>query len=141
MQAVLWIAAAAVLIILEMFGGGFYLACLAVGCLFGALAAALFGSAALSTGIAAVAALAAVIFVRPLAKSRMFGGSAILTNIDAIIGKRAEVVRVISAGGQGRVKIGGEEWPAETDDGAERAVGESLVVKQRRGGTVIVGQP
>ncbi|MFA6075989.1 MAG: NfeD family protein [Negativicutes bacterium] len=138
MHAVMWIAAAVLLIIMEMVGGGFYLACIAVGCLFGALASALFGSVALSIGIAAVIALIAMVFVRPLAKSHFLSGPADLTNIDAIIGKQVEVVEAITENGSGRVKQGGDVWPAADVDGKGHPLGAVLQIVGRHGGTVIV---
>jgi len=138
MHSVLWIAAAVLLIIMEMFGGGFYLACIAVGCTFGALVSAIFGSGALSVGVAAVVSLVAMVFVRPLAKSHFMSGPADRTNIDAIIGKQVEVVDAILENGRGRVKQGGDVWPAVDVEGQAHAVGTILKIVARNGGTVVV---
>ena len=138
MQAVIWIAAAVLLIILEMLSGGFYLACIAVGCIAGALSAAIFASTALAVGVAAVIALVAMVFVRPLAKSHFMNGPADLTNVDAIIGKQVEVVVAIPENGSGRVKQGGDVWPAVDIEGRAHAVGSILKIVVRNGGTVVV---
>ncbi|MEI6287528.1 MAG: NfeD family protein [Bacillota bacterium] len=138
MYAVIWMAAALLLIILEMFGGGFYLACIAAGCVFGALTSALFGSVPLSVGVAAVIALVAMIFVRPLAKSHFISGTTDRTNIDAIIGKQVEVVETIPENGRGRIKQGGDIWPATDANGKSHAVGMQVIIVSRNGGTVVV---
>ena len=137
MTAVIWIGAAVVLMILEMFSGGFYLACIASGCVFGALTSALFGGVALSVGVAAAVSLVAMVFISPLARSKFMSGAA-NTNIDAIIGKQVEVVEAITENGRGRVKQGGDVWPAVDVDGKAHAVGAVLKIIARNGGTVVV---
>ena len=62
----LWIAAALVLLICEVFVPGFVLACLGVGAFGGALAASLGAGFALQLTVTAATSLIAFVFLRPL---------------------------------------------------------------------------
>ncbi len=53
-------------------------------------------------------------------RHRLHTGPTLRTGADALIGKRATVLRELAYGTPGRVKIGGEEWTAEPYDEDDR---------------------
>ena len=52
----------------------------------------------------------------------------IKTNVDEIIGRNAVVTERIENEGFGRVKIDGDDWKAQMEDGTSAEVGEKLKV-------------
>jgi membrane protein implicated in regulation of membrane protease activity len=61
------------------------------------------------------------------------------TNVDALIGQRGIVIEKIDyAASTGRVKLGGEEWRAVTEDESSIDVGDRVVVHKIIGNRVIV---
>jgi len=58
------------------------------------------------------------------------------TNIDAIIGRRALVVKDITKYAPGRIEVGGVRWRASADD--EIGKGQEVTVTEVRGATLIV---
>jgi len=60
------------------------------------------------------------------------------SNVDALIGKRATVVKDISQQGTGYVKIDGEEWLARTIDGSAVQSGVLVEVVMARGAHLLV---
>jgi membrane protein implicated in regulation of membrane protease activity len=87
----------------------------------------------------AAAATAGVVLVRPIALRHMSRPQAQLFGIDALIGKRAFVVREITDR-DGRVRIDGEEWTARAafDDSVVIPVGAAVDVLRISGTTAIV---
>lgn len=60
------------------------------------------------------------------------------TNIDALAGRRGQVIEDIEEYKKGRVKVGGEVWRAKSVDEATLAKGEMVTVLSVEGNTVIV---
>lgn len=58
------------------------------------------------------------------------------TNVDTLIGKKATVVKSISAGSHGQVSLDGEVWRASSD--VEHKVGSSVTVESVSGVTLKV---
>jgi membrane protein implicated in regulation of membrane protease activity len=87
----------------------------------------------------AAAATAGVVLVRPIALRHMSQPQAQLFGVDALIGKRAFVVREITDR-DGRVRIDGEEWTARAafDDSVVIPVGAAVDVLRISGTTAIV---
>lgn len=113
----LWIAAALVLLICEVFVPGFVLACLGVGACGGALAASLGAGFAMQLTVTAVTSLIAFVFLRPLALRFGFSGSETATGVEALIDKKARVtVAFDPQTGLGRCKIDGDDWRSELEN-------------------------
>ena len=77
--------------------------------------------------------------VRPSVVRRLHSGPTLKVGADALIGKRATVLRELTHGTPGRVKIGGDEWtavPYDEDDRIE--AGEVVDVVQIKGATAYV---
>ena len=133
-----WAIAAAALAIGEVFTPGlFFLGPLAVA----ALAAALVGAAAGSTGALfafIVVSVLSIVVLRPLARRHIRMPVLSRTGTAALVGKKALVLEQVDGSG-GRVKIGGEEWSARPFlDGEALRAGEQVEVAQIGGATALV---
>lgn len=107
----------------------------------GALIAAGLG-APLIVQLIIFAALAAVmlIFTRPLLK-KLFPNKFIPTNSELEIGKTAVVIEAIdNAAGKGRVKLGGVNWAAVSENGEDIPEGETVKVTEIRSAKVVVSR-
>ncbi|MFJ8248822.1 NfeD family protein [Streptomyces sp. NPDC094466] len=86
-------------------------------------------------GLAAVAGLA---LVRPVALRQMKGTPLTREGSDALIGRRAEVVREVTAT-HGLIKVSGEEWTARAlDEHQVIPVGALVDVMEIEGATAVV---
>lgn len=128
-----WVLAALLFMILEVFTAGFAVACFSIGCLASAVCAGFeLGiwwqvlAFAVGTGIAFVT-------VRPLVLKYFFSKSdEVRTNADAVIGRQARVTEAIDpATGTGRVAIDGDDWKAVSEDGSAVEAGATVVVVSR----------
>ena len=109
----LWLAAAMVLLILEVFVPGFVLACLSVGAVAGALAAGLGLGLTGQLMSAAVGCLMAFLVLRPLLL-RNAQGKSTRTGVDALIGRRCIVTLTFDDKTRlGRCKVDGDDWRAK----------------------------
>ncbi|MBQ6084074.1 MAG: NfeD family protein [Bacteroidales bacterium] len=125
----IWLLVAAVFVLIEIFTSGFAVACFSVGCVFASILAAL--DLSLTWQIVAFAAgtFLAFIFIRPLVMKyldKRTNDSNVKTNMDNVIGKIAVVTERIEENGFGRVKIDGDDWKAQTEDGTAAEVGEKM---------------
>jgi len=135
-----WLIAGGVLAIAEAVSLDLVLIMLAVGALATAGAAALGAGAALQVGVFTVVSLGLIAVVRPLAKRRLQVPltNAQRTGIEGLKGRNAVVVRTVDQHG-GRVKLGGEEWSAQSYDPLQvLPVGSTVQVMEIRGATAVV---
>jgi membrane protein implicated in regulation of membrane protease activity len=137
----LWLVAAVVLFVAEMFApAGFFLACAAIGALLAAVIASLpFGLTAQVLGFAAGTLLSAMA-VRPfLLRHFHLRGGGVRTNVDALIGKIGIVTeRIDPITGKGRLLVDGEDWRGASIDGAPVESGTRVTVIQVDGTTLKV---
>ena len=134
-----WLGLAVVLGALELVSLDLFLAMLAGGALVGAITALSGGPVALQIVLALISAVGLLGLIRPSFVRRMHKGPDLKTGAEALIGKRATVVRELGHGDPGRVKIGGEEWTAEPYDEDDRIeAGELVDVVQIKGATAYV---
>ncbi|MFJ4862860.1 MULTISPECIES: NfeD family protein [unclassified Streptomyces] len=117
---VMWLIAAAVLAIAEVFTLTAALGLLAAAASVTAACAALGLPVPGQFLVFALVATLSVLFVRPLALRRLSPRPETRFGVDALLGKSAYVISEVSAQ-SGRVRIGGEEWTA-------RAYDETLVL-------------
>lgn len=133
----IWMLAALVLFLIEIFTPGFAVACLSIGCLCSCVLAAI-APATLNWQIAlfVVASLLAFLFVRPFAlkilSRRAERKGEYKSNMESLIGRKATVIEEIPAEDAGRVKVDGDEWQAvlsrEIDDRHNIPVGAKVVI-------------
>jgi membrane protein implicated in regulation of membrane protease activity len=136
----IWLLAAGVLAIAEALSLDLVLIMLAIGALATAGAAALGAGAVVQVAVFAVVSLGLVVVVRPLARRRMQVPltHAQRTGIEGLKGRNAVVVRTVDQHG-GRIKLGGEEWSAQSYDPLQvLPVGKTVQVMEIRGATAVV---
>jgi membrane protein implicated in regulation of membrane protease activity len=134
-----WLGLAVVFGALELVSLDLFLVMLAGGALVGAVTALLGGPVALQVVLALVSAVSLLGVIRPGVIRRLHSGPDLKTGAEALIGKRATVLRELAHGTPGRVKIGGEEWTAEPYDEDDRIeAGEVVDVVQIKGATAYV---
>lgn len=135
----IWMLAALLLFLVEIFTPGFAAACLSIGCLFSCVLAAVAPDTLnWQIGLFVVGSLLSFIFVRPFAlkvlsrRAERKGGYK--SNMESLIGREATVIEMIPAEDVGRVKIDGDEWQAvlaREDDNEPRRdiqVGEKVII-------------
>jgi membrane protein implicated in regulation of membrane protease activity len=134
-----WLALTVVLGVLELLSLDLFLIMLAGGALVGMITALLGGPVALQVVLALVTAVGLLGVIRPNVVSRLHAGPTLKTGAEALIGKRATVLREVVHGTPGRVKIAGEEWTAEPYDEDDRIEPGAVVdVVQIKGATAYV---
>lgn len=133
----IWLAVIGALVVIELVTYGLYFAALAVAAAV-PLVLSLLG---LDLWVQAlgflVAAILALVFVRPLISRWQGDKPESMTNSAALVGKSAEVVEEVGEFA-GYVKVQGENWTARTNKGT-KAVGSKVVIEQIDGATLIVG--
>jgi membrane protein implicated in regulation of membrane protease activity len=134
-----WLGLAVLLGALELVSLDLFLVMLAGGAVVGAVTALLGGPLPLQVVLALVSAVSLLGVIRPGVVRRLHSGPDLKTGADALIGKRATVLRELAHGTPGRVKIGGDEWTAEPYDEDDRIeAGELVDVVQIKGATAYV---
>jgi membrane protein implicated in regulation of membrane protease activity len=134
-----WLGLAVLFGVLELISMDLFLVMLAGGALVGAVTALLGGPPGLQVVLALVSSVALLGVIRPPVVRRLHSGPDLKTGADALIGKRATVLRELAYGTPGRVKIGGDEWTAEPYDEDDRIEpGELVDVVQIKGATAYV---
>lgn len=139
MSALIWLAAAIVLLIGEIFSGDLVLLMLGGGALATAGVDVAFDPPIWVDGVVfAVVSILLVVLVRPVAKRHMLSRPRVLTNTEALEGKQAVVTALVD-GRDGRVRIGGEIWSARSMD-PEQTIepGEQVTIVQIDGATAVV---
>jgi len=134
-----WLGLAVLFGVLELISMDLFLVMLAGGAIVGAVTALLGGPVVLQIVLALISSVALLGILRPTVVRRLHAGPDLKTGADALIGKRATVLRELAYGTPGRVKIGGEEWTAEPYDEDDRIEpGELVDVVQIKGATAYV---
>ncbi|WNI22699.1 NfeD family protein [Streptomyces sp. ITFR-16] len=133
-----WLLAAAALGVAEFFTLTLVFGLLAGAALVAAVVAGV-GVGVLGQVIAlGVAAVAGLVLVRPVALRSMARVPLTHEGSDALVGKRAEVVREVTAT-RGLIKISGEEWSARAlDESHVIPVGALVDVMEIEGATAVV---
>lgn len=136
---VAWLSVAAVLAGLEMFSMDLVLLMLAAGAVVGAIAALVGLGVAPQVLLAAGAAVAMLVLVRPSVLSRLRTGPELQLGHGKLVGHEAVVTQEITAHDHGRVKLAGEIWSAAPYSEFDTiAVGETVEVFEIRGATAYV---
>jgi membrane protein implicated in regulation of membrane protease activity len=142
MDWLIWFLSAIVLIVAEMFTPGFWLACLAVGCVAAGLVGLIpFAGLTLETVAFAATSLASMIGLRPimLRRFQLGPGAGVRTGVDALLGKRGVVLeRIDPVSRLGRVKVEGEDWRGVSVDDTPIEAGARVTIIQVDGTTLVV---
>ena len=118
--------------------GLFVLGPVALAALLGALVSGLAAPVWLQLVVFIAASVASLAVLRPIARAHIRLPAIARTGTDALVGRKALVVRRVDAVG-GRVRIGGEEWTARPYlDGAVLEEGAQVEVVEIEGATALV---
>jgi membrane protein implicated in regulation of membrane protease activity len=112
---VIWAIAAAALAGGEVLTLGFFLGPIAIAAALAAIVAATGVAVELQVAVFAVASVASLAFVRPIAVRHMRTPARLKSGTAALVGTRAVVLERVDAD-RGQVKIGGEVWTARAYD-------------------------
>jgi membrane protein implicated in regulation of membrane protease activity len=135
----IWIIAALLLFITELFTSGFAIICLSFGALGGAVAALLDTSLEMQFIAFAIVSFIALIAIRPVLKRLFFkNGEKVATNANAIIGKHGIVCVDVDANDSGRVMIEGMDWRARSVDNEPLSKGTKVEVVAMESITLII---
>ena len=112
-----WLIVAVVFVIIEIATVSFGSICFSVGALASGLTSYLGASFSMQLGVFAVVSFVAFLFLRPLLMKWLNSGTNVMTNADAIIGRKGVVSEPIDAQKHtGRVRIDGDDWKAVSED-------------------------
>ena len=142
MDAILWLAAVVVLLVIEIATLGLTTIWFAGGALIAGIAAVVGAGRVVQFVLFLIVSLILLIFTRPIAM-RYLNTNRTRTNAESLFGKEAVVTQTIeNLKNQGQVIVGGIEWTARTDDNGnviekdtvveiERIEGVKLIVKKK----------
>lgn len=131
----IWLIAAAVLLLLEVFTPGFLLACLSVGAAGASAGAALGWSIEIQLVLFSIFSGLSLWLLRPLLRT-WFAATGAKTNHDALIGAVGRVESDVTAGHRGYVKIDGDSWAFEA--ARDFAADTKVRITHREGNVVTV---
>lgn len=137
---VVWITGAIILLILEIFIPGFTIATFGIGALLAGILAFFYHNIYIELLLFAISSFIVFLWLRPIVIKTLYKSSSnVKTNVDALIGKEAKVIEKINnIEFTGRVKIGGENWKAISEDDSIIEIGEIVKVVKVDGAKVIV---
>jgi membrane protein implicated in regulation of membrane protease activity len=137
---VLWMIAAGLLAVGEMFTLGFFLGPVAVAAVLAAIVALAGGGVALQWIVFTAVAGASVLVLRPIARRHLRTPLQLRTGTAALIGSPALVLERVDGQG-GQVKIGGEIWSARSfDEDQAFEPGTRVEVLKIDGATALVAE-
>jgi membrane protein implicated in regulation of membrane protease activity len=135
---VLWMIAAGLLAVGEMFTLGFFLGPVAIAAVTAAIVALAGGGAALQWIVFTAVAAASLLALRPIARRHLRTPMQLRSGTAALVGAPAIVVERVDGRG-GQVKIGGEVWSARSFDEDESfEPGARVEVLKIEGATALV---
>ena len=135
-MTIIWVAVIGSLVIIELLTYGLYFAALAVAAVV-PLLLSLLGLDLWIQGLGfLLAAIVALIFVKPITKKLQGEKPERLTNSESLIGKEGLVIEAVDQH-SGQVKVWGETWSAKTTTGSIPE-GTKVVIEQIDGATLIV---
>jgi membrane protein implicated in regulation of membrane protease activity len=134
----IWLAAAVALGVGEMATAGFFLLPFAIGALIAGVLA--FMGVALAVQLVVFAGVSVGVFaaLRPLAHKLDQGSEDHGIGAKRLVGAAAVVLEPIQGNDAGMVRIGTEEWRAESGDGQPIEAGTAVTVREVRGTRAVV---
>jgi membrane protein implicated in regulation of membrane protease activity len=137
---VLWMIAAGLLAVGEMFTLGFFLGPVAIAAVLAAIVALAGGGVALQWIVFTAVAGASVLVLRPIARRHLRTPLQLRSGTAALIGSPALVLERVDGQG-GQVKIGGETWSARSfDEDQAFEPGTRVEVLKIDGATALVAE-
>lgn len=112
----IWLIAAGVFLIIEIFTIGFFVFWLSIGSLLAMLVSFVTSNLVIQCAVFIVSSTILIFATKPLV-NRFQKKDTIPTNVYSLVGKRGVVIEDINwATGQGQIKASGEIWSAKTND-------------------------
>src|SRR3712207_2753357 len=138
----LWLIAAVVFAVGEIFTLGFFLAPFAGGALAAAIASAAGAGTAISRAVFLVLSAVLLLGLRPLARAHRRQPAQLRTGTAALVGRTATVTeRIVNREDRGCVRLEGETWTARAyDDDEVIEPGTRVQVIEIRGATALVSE-
>src|SRR6266851_4530555 len=135
-----WFIVAIAFAVVEIMTVAFFAVFITVGALGAAVASVLGFNLLVQAIVLGVLGIAGIMIARPFLVERLhIGHPALRSGADSMVGQQAILLEPILGVGQpGHVKIGGELWPALTDDGSPVPANTLVVVTALRSTTLIV---
>jgi membrane protein implicated in regulation of membrane protease activity len=135
-----WVIVGIVLLIMELFTPGFFVACLGIAFLVTAIPAFFGGNVQLQIIVFSLANIVIFLALRPLLLKVLSPDKhATRTNADALIGRDGIVSEKIDPDTySGRVKVGGEDWRAISNSGEAIGAGQKITVTKVDGAKLFV---
>lgn len=135
----LWVIAAILLVVSEMFNGDFWLVCLGIGALLAAAVSLVLPGLVPGILVFSVGSLVSLWMVRPFLLRRFQGFPQLRTGVDALLGRSGIVTEAIDpATGAGRVRVEGEDWRGASLDAGSLPAGTRVSVVQVDGTILVV---
>ena len=124
----IWVILGIIFTVAEIFTVGFFLICFGIGAGVAAVVAFIGFGELIQLGAFVVGSGAALLLLRPFALS-VSGGQVNTVGIDRVIGRQAIVLESIDpVKGRGLVRMGGEQWSADSADNVAIAAGVTVEV-------------
>jgi membrane protein implicated in regulation of membrane protease activity len=137
---VLWMIAAGLLAVGEMFTLGFFLGPVAIAAVLAAIVALAGGGVALQWIVFTAVAGASLLVLRPIARRHMRMPAQLRTGTAALVGAKAVVIDRVDGEG-GSVKLAGEIWTARSfDEDQTFEPGARVEVLKIEGATALVSE-
>lgn len=136
----LWALVFIICLIAELFSGGFFIICFAIGTLFATLSSFV-GGLYVQVGTFIVFTAISIFWVRPFALRYLHKSDKNRkSNADALMGRIGTVSQSIPLGGFGRVAIDGDDWKAQAGPSvtAPLSVGDKVRVVGRESIIIMV---
>lgn len=135
-----WVIVALVFAVVEVLTVAFFAVFVTVGALGAAVASLLGFNLLVQAIVLGIIGVVGILVARPFLVERLHIGRATLrSGADSMVGLQAVLTEPILGVGQpGHVKIGGELWPAVTDDGSPVPANTLVVVTALRSTVLIV---
>jgi membrane protein implicated in regulation of membrane protease activity len=126
----IWLLAAILLFMIEIFVTSFVAVCIGIGALVTGIGTYMGLNITQQFLVFAGITFLILFFIRPFAKKIIFGTKELVTsNADALLGKKATVVELIDENKlRGRVEIDGDSWKAVSFDGKPIFKGQIVTV-------------
>jgi len=137
---IVWLIAAIVFFLGEVFTEGFFLLWFAVGSLVGLLVTLFTDNIIIQFLCFILTSVILLLSTKKLTKNFLNSRKPVESNVNALIGKNARVIEALDPiEGAGKVKINGEVWKAIPADNSETfEIGETVVIKDIDGVKLII---
>ena len=129
----IWLIAAGVFLILEIFTMGFLVFWLSIGCLLAALISLITDSIIIQTSVFVLSSGVLILATKPLVKKFAERDNK-KTNVYSLVGRKAIVTEEIDwASGNGQIKFDGQVWSARTTEQVNIAKGTEVEIEKIEG--------